>query len=313
MSERTAVFEVSIDREGERLDHFLTLLYPDRSRSSLQKLIKEGRVTVGELTASKTGVALHGGELVSIIFPETVETEILPEDIPLEILYEDSDLLIVNKPKGMVVHPAPGHLSGTLVNAVLFHCKEELSGINGEIRPGIVHRIDKDTTGSLVICKNDVAHVAVSEQIKAHSMKRLYRGIVCGNLPEDEGTIRFPIGRSKRDRKKMAVLTEQDVRNGTAKPAVTHYRVLERFHETTYCEFSLETGRTHQIRVHLSAIGHPIYGDTVYGGEKNAHGLQGQTLHAMTIGLIHPGTGEYLEAVAPLPEYFEELLRKFRG
>lgn len=311
MNTVSETFEVPPEQDFMRLDKFLTALYPARSRSFLQKLIREGAVDVSDLPAKKSGMTLKAGELVRITFPEATEGTVLPENIPLDILYEDEDLLIVNKPKGMVVHPAPGHVTGTLVNAVLYHCGETLSGINGELRPGIVHRIDKDTTGSLVICKNDAAHAAVSAQLQAHSIRRLYRGIVSGELREDQGTIDAPIGRSRRDRKKMAVLTPAEMQSGIAKRAVTHYRVLERFPGVTYCEFSLETGRTHQIRVHLASLGHPLYGDTVYGGEKNGHGLQGQTLHALTIGFQHPRTGDYLEVNAPLPAYFEALLEGF--
>ncbi|MBQ6441682.1 MAG: RluA family pseudouridine synthase [Lachnospiraceae bacterium] len=305
-------FELPLEKEPERIDKLLAELYPDKSRSFFQKCIKNGDVYAERQPVTKAGYMAKGGDLLEIRFPEPIETKILPENIPLDILYEDDDLLIVNKPKGMVVHPAPGHYSGTLVNAILYHCKEDLSGINGEIRPGIVHRIDKDTTGSLVICKNDFSHDAVSKQLRDHSIKRIYRGIVCGILKEDAGTIDAPIGRSKKDRKKMAVLTKAEMLQGAGgREAVTHYRVLQRFSGATYCEFQLETGRTHQIRVHMASIGHPLYGDTVYGGEKNAHGLQGQTLHAMTIGLIHPRTGEMLEAEAPLPAYFEDLLHMF--
>ena len=306
-------FEVPIEEDGERLDRFLTSLYPAKSRSNFQKLIRRGDVFINAEPASKTGAMLHEGDTVGIRFPEPDDTGVLPEEIPLDILYEDDALLIVNKPKGMVVHPAPGHLSGTLVNAVLFHCKGSLSGINGDIRPGIVHRIDKDTTGSLIVCKTDRAHQSIGEQIKEHTVHRIYHGIVVGQMPEEEGTIDAPIGRSRRDRKKMAVLSEAEVINQTARPAVTHYRVLERFKSTCYMEFRLETGRTHQIRVHSAHIGHPIYGDTVYGGEKNGHGLSGQTLHAMTIGFVHPETHEYMEFHAPLPAYFEALLQTFRN
>ena len=305
-------FELPLEREPERIDKLLAELYPEKSRSFFQKIIKNGDVLVEQQPVTKTGQPVKGGDLLEIHFPEQIEAKILPEDIPLDILYEDSDLLIVNKPKGMVVHPAPGHYTGTLVNAILFHCKGSLSGINGEIRPGIVHRIDKDTTGSLVICKNDHAHKAISEQLRKHSLKRIYRGIVCGLIREENGTIDSPIGRSKKDRKKMAVLSRQEMIVGSSgREAVTHYRVLQRFRDNTYCEFQLETGRTHQIRVHMASIGHPLYGDTIYGNEKNAHGLQGQTLHAMTIGLIHPRTSEYLEVEAPLPDYFQSLLDMF--
>ena len=230
-----------------------------------------------------------------------------PENIPLDILYEDDDLLVVNKPKGMVVHPAAGHSSGTLVNAVLYHCRGNLSGINGVLRPGIVHRIDMDTTGALVICKSDFAHQSLAEQLSVHSITRKYRAIVHGNLHEDNGTVRGAIGRHPTDRKKMAL----NERNG--KPAVTHYRVLERFGNYTYIECQLETGRTHQIRVHMASIGHPLLGDTVYGPKKcPLKNLQGQTLHAMILGFIHPRSGTYMEFEAPLPEYFSNLLTQFR-
>lgn len=234
--------------------------------------------------------------------PEAVEPAVEAEDIPLSVLYEDEDVLIVNKPKGMVVHPAPGHYSGTLVNAVLYHCKGQLSGINGVLRPGIVHRIDRDTTGSLVICKNDRAHREIAVQLKDHSMTRSYRAIVHGVLKADEGTVDAAIGRDEKDRRRMAV----NEKNG--KPAVTHYKVLERFREYTYIECRLETGRTHQIRVHMTSIGHPLLGDEVYGSRKSSFRLEGQTLHAYTLGFIHPSTQEYLEVCAPLPGYFAHLL-----
>lgn len=309
----TVTFSVPLSHEGERIDRFLSDLYPDKSRSFFQKLIRLGEVALNGLFVGKTGTLLHEGDTVEIRFPESVESGILPEDIPLDILYEDHCLMVVNKPKGMVVHPAPGHFSGTLVNAVLYHCGKELSGINGTIRPGIVHRIDKETTGSLIVCKTDLAHQFIASQIKEHSIRRIYHGILCGQMPEESGSIEGPIGRSRRDRKKMAVLSNEELLSGTAKYALTHYTVLERFRDTCYCSFQLETGRTHQIRVHTAHIGHPIYGDTVYGGEKNAHGLNGQTLHAMTIGFIHPESGEYMEVSAPLPDYFNRLLQKFRN
>ena len=234
-----------------------------------------------------------------MLLPEPAELNVEPENIPLDILYEDDDLLVVNKPKGMVVHPAAGHSSGTLVNAVLYHCRGNLSGINGVLRPGIVHRIDMDTTGALVICKSDFAHQSLAEQLSVHSITRKYRAIVHGNLKEDEGTVRGAIGRHPTDRKKMAI----NERNG--KPAVTHYRVLERFGNYTYIECQLETGRTHQIRVHMASIGHPLLGDAVYGPKKcPVKNLQGQTLHAMVLGFIHPRTGAYMEFEAPIPEYF---------
>lgn len=242
-----------------------------------------------------------------MLLPEPEELNVDPENIPLDILYEDDDLLVVNKPKGMVVHPAAGHSSGTLVNAVLYHCRGNLSGINGVLRPGIVHRIDMDTTGALVICKSDFAHQSLAEQLSVHSITRKYRAIVHGNLKEDEGTVRGAIGRHPTDRKKMAI----NERNG--KPAVTHYRVLERFGNYTYIECQLETGRTHQIRVHMASIGHPLLGDAVYGPKKcPVKNLQGQTLHAMVLGFIHPRTGAYMEFEAPIPEYFSNLLLQFR-
>ena len=300
----TLVTETGIN--GIRLDKYLSDRLPDAiTRSFLQKLIKEEQVTVdGRL--QKANYKLKPEQTIQITIPPAEETAILPEDIPLDILYEDNDLLIVNKPKDMVVHPSAGHYTGTLVNAIMFHCKGSLSGINGEIRPGIVHRIDKDTTGSLIICNNDESHLKIAEQIKEHSVKRIYRGIVSGTLKESEGTVEGNIGRHPIDRKKMALVTKG------GKPAITHYRVLEQFKNAAYMEFRLETGRTHQIRVHMASIGHPLLGDTVYGNAKNPYKLNGQTLHAMTIGFIHPTTGEYLEVSAPIPEYFNALIKKLR-
>lgn len=290
----------------ERLDKFLSAMLPDQSRSYLQKIIKDGNVLVnGE--PKKSSYWLEDGDEVTADLPELKSPDIEPENIPLDILYEDDSILMVNKPKGMVVHPSAGHYTGTLVNAVLWHCQGQLSGINGVSRPGIVHRIDKDTTGVLVVCKNDAAHNAVAAQLKEHSITRKYRAIVHGVIKEDEGTVDAPIGRHPTERKKMA----SGVKNG--KRAVTHYRVLERFQGYTYVECQLETGRTHQIRVHMASIHHPLLGDTVYGPAKDSHHLEGQTLHAMVLGLIHPVTGEYLEVEAPLPEYFENLLKKFRA
>lgn len=290
----------------ERLDKFLSAMLPDQSRSYLQKIIKDGNVLVnGE--PKKSSYRLEDGDEVTADLPELKSPDIEPENIPLDILYEDDSILMVNKPKGMVVHPSAGHYTGTLVNAVLWHCQGQLSGINGVSRPGIVHRIDKDTTGVLVVCKNDAAHNAVAAQLKEHSITRKYRAIVHGVIKEDEGTVDAPIGRHPTERKKMA----SGVKNG--KQAVTHYRVLERFQGYTYVECQLETGRTHQIRVHMASIHHPLLGDTVYGPAKDSHHLEGQTLHAMVLGLIHPVTGEYLEVEAPLPEYFENLLKKFRA
>lgn len=301
---KTESFEVTDCPEGLRLDKYLASIYLQQSRSFFQKLIKDGQVRINEQTAVKTGMTVEEGDIIEITIPDAQCTQIQPENIPLDILYEDPDLLVVNKPKGMVVHPSAGHYSGTLVNAVMYYCADQLSGINGEIRPGIVHRIDMDTTGSLIVCKNDVSHMDIAEQIKVHSVNRIYRGIVCGRVKDDSGTIHGDIGRHPIQRKKMAV----NVKNG--KPATTHYKVLERFSQYTYMEFKLETGRTHQIRVHMASIGHPLLGDELYGNPKNLtrKGLQGQTLHAMTIGFIQPSTKEYIEVSAPLPEYFEALL-----
>ena len=291
---------------GERIDKYLAEVMNDYSRSFLQKQLKDGNVSVNEKTA-KASLKVAEDDEVRIFIPENKEPDIVPEDIPLDILYEDQQLLVVNKPKGMVVHPSAGHYSHTLVNALMFHCKDQLSGINGVLRPGIVHRIDMDTTGALVVCKTDLAHQSLAEQLKIHSITRSYRAIVHGRLKEDFGTIEGTIGRHPTDRKKMAI----NVKNG--KPATTHYKVLERFDQFTYVECELETGRTHQIRVHMSSIGHPLLGDVVYGPKKSAvPNLQGQTLHAMVLGFLHPVSNEYMEFTAPLPEYFEKLLKNFR-
>jgi 23S rRNA pseudouridine1911/1915/1917 synthase len=300
---RRESFEVQMEQEGERLDKFLHEIYPDYSRSFFQRLIKDGQVKVNE-NAAKPSYPVCADDLIEIEISDAVPTAIEPEDIPLDILYEDDDVLVVNKPKGMVVHPSAGHYTGTLVNAILYHCSDSLSGINGEIRPGIVHRIDMDTTGSLIVCKNDESHVNIAGQIKAHTVNRIYVGIVCGNLTDDEGTIEGAIGRHPTQRKKMAI----NEKNG--KTAVTHYKVLERFGNYTYVQFRLETGRTHQIRVHMASIGHPLLGDLLYSNGKSPFKhLQGQTLHAQIIGFVHPATGEYMEFSAPLPEYFEKLLQ----
>ncbi len=296
-------FQVNPEQSGERLDKFLSEVCKDSSRSFLQKLIREGQVLVNQ-KSQKSNYRVSEKDLIQLTVPPAQEPEILPEPIPLDILYEDADLLVVNKPKGMVVHPSAGHSSGTLVNAVMYHCRDSLSGINGHIRPGIVHRIDMDTTGALIVCKNDNAHIRIAEQIKEHSVTRRYLGIVKGIVKQDTGTIETTIGRHPVERKKMAV----NVANG--RRAVTHYQVLQRFSKHTYMEFKLETGRTHQIRVHMAGMGHPLLGDGLYGKGKNPWHLQGQTLHAAVIGFIHPTTGAYLEVTAPLPEYFRQLLEK---
>ena len=293
------------DGNAERIDRYLAERCPDFSRSYLQKLLKEQAVSVNG-KAVKANYKVQSRDRIILEIPEAEKADILPEDIPLDILYEDDYLLVVNKPKGMVVHPSAGHMEGTLVNAVMAHCGDHLSGINGVLRPGIVHRIDKDTTGALLVCKDDAVHRDLAEQLKEHSIKRRYRAVVWGNLKEDQGTVEGPIGRHPIDRKKMAV----NYKNG--KDAVTHYQVLERFGQNTYIECRLETGRTHQIRVHMASIGHPLLGDSVYGPSKNPWKLQGQTLHAMVLGFRHPVTGEYMEFTAPLPEYFSELLDKLR-
>ena len=292
------------NQDGERIDRYLSEELEDRSRSYIQKLIKENHVTVNQKPV-KANYRLSLGDRVEIDLPEAKEPDIKPEDIPLDILYEDKDIIIVNKPKQMVVHPAPGHYSQTLVNALMYHCGFELSGINGTMRPGIVHRIDMDTTGSLVACKNDMAHQSLSKQLKEHSIRRIYVAIVHGNIKEEDGTVNAPIGRHPTERKKMSIHS----RNG--REAITHYQVLERFGNYTYIQCELETGRTHQIRVHMASLGHPLLGDMVYGPKKCPFPhLQGQTLHARTLGIIHPRTGEYLEVNAPLPAYFIELLDK---
>ena len=289
---------------GVRIDKYLAEVMSDYSRSFLQKQLKDGNVTVNG-KREKASYKVAEEDEIAVLIPDNLEPDIQAENIPLDILYEDDQLLVVNKPKGMVVHPSPGHYTGTLVNALMYHCKDQLSGINGVLRPGIVHRIDMDTTGALVVCKTDIAHQSLAEQLKVHSITRKYRAIVHGNLTVDSGTIEGDIGRHPTDRKKMAV----HVRNG--KPAVTHYQVLQRFGNYTYVECQLETGRTHQIRVHMSSIGHPLLGDMVYGPKKcPIAGLHGQTLHAMVLGFQHPLSGEYMEFTAPLPEYFAKTSAK---
>ena len=302
----THELDVLESQAGIRIDKFLADEFPELSRSYIQKLIKEEQITVNGKQV-KANYKVSPNDLVVMNEPELKEPDILAEDIPLDILYEDSDLLIVNKPKGMVVHPSAGHYSGTLVNALMYYCKDDLSGINGVMRPGIVHRIDMDTTGSLLACKNDYTHQNLAEQLKEHSLKRVYHAIVHGVLKEDEGTIDAPIGRHPIDRKKMSI----NYKNG--KEAVTHYKVIQRFKDYTYIQCQLETGRTHQIRVHMASIKHPLLGDAVYGPAKCPFKLQGQTLHAKIIGITHPRTNEYIEADAPLPEYFVSLLKKLEN
>lgn len=286
---------------GNRIDKVLCKKYPDTSRAHFQKLINENMVNVNGV-AVKSNYKLRAGDEITVEFMEPVEPDIVAENIPLDIVYEDEDVILVNKPKGMVVHPAPGHYSGTLVNALMYHCKDRLSGINGVLRPGIVHRIDRDTTGIIIACKNDFAHNAIAEQLKEHSITRKYHAIVYNNFNEDEGVVDAPIGRHPIDRKKMAI----NHKNG--KNAVTHYRVLKRLKGYSYVECELETGRTHQIRVHMTSINHPLLGDSVYGPAKCPFTLEGQTLHAKVLGFVHPRTGKYMEFDTELPEYFNKLL-----
>lgn len=294
---------VTPEMKGERLDKIISSEISSLSRSAVQKIIDEGLVTVNGVVVLKS-LKLKEGDIIDVTEPEPVELKALPQNIPVEIVFEDEDLLVVNKPKGMVVHPAPGNPDGTLVNALLYHCKGRLSSINGVIRPGIVHRIDKDTSGLLIVAKNDNSHSVLAEQIKKHSFRREYRAVVTGRMPQSKGTINVPLGRSRNDRKKQAV-------NGiNPREAVTHYEVLESFPGFDYCKFILETGRTHQIRVHCAHLGHPVAGDPVYGNPKSVQGLEGQCLHAAFIGFDHPVTGKYMEFSAPLPDYFINVLNR---
>ncbi len=295
-------FQITEELEDLRIDKCMSMLIDSLSRSFIQKLIKEDAVLVNGKPV-KGSYKVKTDDDVLFCLPKAVEPDISPENIPLDVLYEDKDVIVVNKPKGMVVHPAAGHYSGTLVNALMYHCGQELSGINGVMRPGIVHRIDRDTTGSLIVCKNDTAHKAIAEQLKEHSINRKYIAICHGVVKEDEGVIDKPIGRHPVDRKKMSVVAA-----GNGKNAVTHYRVLERFEKYTYIECVLETGRTHQIRVHMASIGHPLLGDEVYSNQKSPFKLEGQTLHAQVLGFMHPQSGEYVEVSAPVPAYFSHLL-----
>ena len=291
------------DLPGERLDAYLARAVPDMTRSAAQRLIEEGCVLRNGKPAKKND-KLNPGDTVDVTIPEPKETEIVPTDIPLDIVYEDEDVLVINKPKGLVVHPAAGHQEDTLVNGLLFSKAGELSGINGELRPGIVHRIDKDTSGLLAVAKNDLAHVMLASQLKDHTMARTYDAIVCGNLKEDSGTVDAPIGRHPSDRKKMCVIARN------SKEAVTHWEVVKRYRGYTHIRCKLETGRTHQIRVHMAHIGHPILGDTVYGRKKPELGQDSQCLHAGALCFRHPRDGRPVMVFAPLPEYFQTVLAK---
>ncbi len=296
-------FVICDEHVGERVDKALPLIHSDFSRNSVQQLITDGLVLVNGASCSKK-TSLKSGDVISVKVPDPVTLSVEAENIPLDIVYEDEHLLVVNKPKGMVIHPAAGNYNGTLVNALIHHCGDSLSGINGVIRPGIVHRIDKDTSGLLVVAKNDVAHKGLAEQIKEHSFTRVYNTVVVGNVKDDFGTIDAPIGRHPKDRKKQAI-TDKNSRN-----AVTHFEVLERFNGFTFLKVTLETGRTHQIRVHMAYRGTPVAGDVVYGNPKKTYGLDGQCLNASTIGFVHPVTGEYLEFTTELPQYFKDFLRR---
>ena len=302
-------YEFTIDAAstdiGTRLDKYLTEQIPDQSRSYIQKLLDDNFITVNGKSA-KSNYKLRAGDTITVEIPEAEELDIEPENIPLDIVYEDDDIIVINKPKGMVVHPAPGHTSGTLVNALMYHCKDSLSSINGVLRPGIVHRIDMDTTGLLVACKSDQAHRVLSDKFKVHDIHRVYTAIVYNQFATDEGTINKPITRHKTDRKKMAI-------DPNARHAVTHYRVIERLKQNfSLGECELETGRTHQIRVHMASINHPLLGDEVYGPKQKPFATQGQVLHAGVLGFDHPITGEYMEWHADLPDYFQEILKRLR-
>lgn len=296
-------YDVEDQAVGQRIDRYLTEQEEDWSRTQIQKWIKEERVLVNDKVV-KANYRLQQGDAITLIIPPLVELEIEPEPIPLDIVYEDADVVVINKPRGMVVHPGPGNYSGTLVNGLLHHCKD-LSGINGVMRPGIVHRIDKDTSGLLMVAKNDKAHLSLAAQLKAHSVDRKYIALVHGTFPHEIGTIDAPIGRDPKDRKKMAVVFEN------SKPAVTHFAILERFEKHTLVECKLETGRTHQIRVHMSYIGHPIVGDPKYG-KGDTLGMDGQALHAAVLGFIHPRSGEPLLFEAPIPEDMRLVIERLR-
>ena len=295
----------SSEYAGTRLDSLLAASLPNVTRSAAARLVETGRVTVDGKTVSKS-CRLSGGEEVTVALPDPEPIEAVPQDIPLDVVYEDGDVIVVNKPAGLVVHPAPGHPDGTLVNALLYHCAGSLSGVGGALRPGIVHRIDRDTSGLIIAAKNDAAHLALSAQLQDHTLARTYEAVVVGSLREDSGTVDAPIGRHRADRKKMAVTDHG------GKPAVTHWEVLERFPGYTHVRCRLETGRTHQIRVHMAYTGHPVYGDTVYGNKKPVPGLTGQCLHAVGLRFLHPGTGEPVELSCPLDGEFTALLEKLR-
>ena len=301
MSSKIIIKNVEPEYNGQRIDKFLSETLPEYSRSFIQKVVKDGGVLVDEKCV-KSNYKLSAGQILKLNVPELVEPDIIPEDIALDILYEDDDIIVVNKPKGMVVHPAAGHYTGTLVNALMYHCRDNLSGINGVTRPGIVHRIDMNTTGVLVACKNDAAHIFLSEQLAVHSITRKYNAIVHNSFKDNSGTVDAPIGRHQIDRKKMAI----DYKNG--RNAVTHYSVISNYGKYAHIECQLETGRTHQIRVHMSSIGHPLLGDDVYGSGKSPYRLEGQTLHARVLGFVHPSTGKYMEFEAPLPDYLKEII-----
>lgn len=299
-------YDVTQETQGLRIDKFLSQQTDTLSRSYIQRLLEDGNILVNQQSV-KSNYKVKTSDQILAIIPEPTLLNIEPENIPIDIIYEDDDILIVNKPKGMVVHPAAGHYTGTLVNAILYHCKGQLSSINGIMRPGIVHRIDMDTTGLLVVCKSDSAHQSLSEQLANHTITRKYQAIVYDNIIEEYGTVNKPIGRQPVNRKKQAI----DVRNG--REAITHYHVIERFSgKYTWIECQLETGRTHQIRVHMASIHHPLLGDVVYGPQKNPYKLQGQTLHAGTLGFIHPSTNQYVEFQVDPPAYFMDLVEKLR-
>lgn len=298
-----AALTLTADRAGERADSLLCRLVPGLTRSGAQKLLERGAVTLDGRPARKNDRPAPG-QVLEVLLPDPQPIAVLPQNIPLDVIYEDGDVIVVNKPVGLVVHPAPGHPDGTLVNALLYHCKNSLSGINGELRPGIVHRIDRDTSGLIIAAKNDRAHLALAAQLQDHSLARTYEAVALGGLPEERGTVNAPIGRHPVDRKKMAI----DRRNG--REAVTHWSVLARYPGYTHVECRLETGRTHQIRVHLASIGHPLLGDTVYGAKKPVPGLAGQCLHARRLRFVHPASGETVELECSLPDWFQEILRK---